>query len=466
MPAPMQGEMQPTVYRFKLGGFEVATIMDSKVIRSGLTPSFGGEAHADEVKALAKANRIEADRYEHPFTPMIVNTGSELVLFDTGNGTLREEHEQLRARLPAGHLVARLALAGYKPEDIDVVVDHARPSRSYRRADQRRRAGVFQGALRVRRRRFRFLEEGRERARGAQVQPRALCEDLPAAGRASTFIKPGDTVVPGITAVDAFGHSPGLLAFHIESEGKRLLNWADTCGHYVVSLQRPDLHLDVDDDKEKAVATRKRILDMVSNEGLCVAGFHMPFPGLGFVEKAGGAYRWVPHGYQLNLNLFRARSSRAAAQRCALRALCDSINSVRCAIASASAALRRASSEASASCAMARSSRAGDQARKAAPTAFSRVKCTGGAPRFIAHSMQSPPSTASFILCRFATWRMAAETIAAGEEPPARALPNSLSTKRVSPAKVASITPSSARSEASDTTASTSASSTVFLSAA
>ena len=39
MPASMQGEMQPTIYRFKLGGFEVATIMDSNVIRPGLTPA-------------------------------------------------------------------------------------------------------------------------------------------------------------------------------------------------------------------------------------------------------------------------------------------------------------------------------------------------------------------------------------------------------------------------------------------
>jgi hypothetical protein len=49
------------------------------------------------------------------------------------------------------------------------------------------------------------------------------------------------------------------------------------------------------------VATRKRILDMVTTEKLFVAGFHMPFPGLGYVEKAGSAYRWVPHSYQLNL---------------------------------------------------------------------------------------------------------------------------------------------------------------------
>ena len=59
MPASMQGEMQPTIYRFKLGGFEVATIMDSKVIRSGLSPSFGGEAAASEVKALAAETGAE-----------------------------------------------------------------------------------------------------------------------------------------------------------------------------------------------------------------------------------------------------------------------------------------------------------------------------------------------------------------------------------------------------------------------
>ena len=124
----MQGEMQPTIYRFKLGGFEVATIMDSKVIRSGLSPSFGGEAAAAEVKALAAANRIEADRYEHPFTPTVVNTGKELVLFDTGNGSLRDEHAQLKGRLPPGNLVARMAQAGYKPEDVDVVViTHGHP---------------------------------------------------------------------------------------------------------------------------------------------------------------------------------------------------------------------------------------------------------------------------------------------------------------------------------------------------
>jgi glyoxylase-like metal-dependent hydrolase (beta-lactamase superfamily II) len=67
-------------------------------------------------------------RYEHPFIPSLVNTGKELVLFDTGNGALQREHEPLRGRLPEGFLIERLRQAGYEPEDVDVVViTHGHP---------------------------------------------------------------------------------------------------------------------------------------------------------------------------------------------------------------------------------------------------------------------------------------------------------------------------------------------------
>jgi glyoxylase-like metal-dependent hydrolase (beta-lactamase superfamily II) len=117
----------------------------------------------------------------------------------------------------------------------------------------------------------------------------------------ATFIAPGDEVLPGITAIDAAGHSPGLLAFLVESDGQQLLVWSDAFLHYVVSIQHPEWHADFDDDKNRAVETRKQLLKMAAEQRLLIAGHHMPFPGLGYIVPVNGSFRWLPVSYQLNV---------------------------------------------------------------------------------------------------------------------------------------------------------------------
>ena len=102
--APMMGAARPSHVRFPLGKFEVTTIFDGAVQLDGPHPIFGQNIPKEEVAAYAEANNLSGSRMEIGFTPVIVNTSKELVLFDTGNGA---------ARRPArGNLGAALKSAG------------------------------------------------------------------------------------------------------------------------------------------------------------------------------------------------------------------------------------------------------------------------------------------------------------------------------------------------------------------
>ena len=116
-----------------------------------------------------------------------------------------------------------------------------------------------------------------------------------------TFLADGGDVVSGISAMATFGHTPGHMAYRIETDGKQLVLGADFANHYVWSLAHPDWEVKFDQDKAAAAATRRRVLDMLAADKTPFVGYHMPFPAFGYVEKAGDGFAYVPHSYQLML---------------------------------------------------------------------------------------------------------------------------------------------------------------------
>ena len=292
--APMLGASIPSHYRFKLGSFECTTILDGSIKIPGPHPIFGQDQSKEDVGKLAADNFLPADKMEIVFTPVMVNTGNQLVLFDSGNGALRRGKG-------AGKLAGALAGIGYKPEQVDVVViTHCHPDHIGGLMEDGK--PTFPNARYVMGQVEYDFWSPPEQAEGPRARVGKLVQSnvVPLAEK-FTFIKPDAEVVPGIRAVDAFGHTPGQMAYHIESGSSRLLLWADTTNHYVASLQRPDWHVRFDMDKQKAAATRKRILDMAASDRIPATGYHMPFPAIGFVERKDGAYRWVPVSYQSQL---------------------------------------------------------------------------------------------------------------------------------------------------------------------
>jgi glyoxylase-like metal-dependent hydrolase (beta-lactamase superfamily II) len=295
--APKQGLSRPTLYRFGVGDFEVTTILDGAVQLDGPQPIFGQNASAEEVAKLAEENFLPVGRMEIAFTVTVVNTGSEVILFDSGNGL-----NGFVPRPNAGRLRALLAEAGIAPEQVDIVAlthfhrDHigglmeadgtSFPNASYVIASTE----------------YDFWSDetlvGHD---GLGATAKVVQSSVVPNAPKTRFIKAGDSVVSGITALASHGHTPGHTSYHLESQGRRLLIMGDVCNHYVMSLQRPDWHVAFDMDKEQAVAARKEVLGMIATDRIPFVGYHMPPPAVGYLEAKGEGFRFVPVGYQLNL---------------------------------------------------------------------------------------------------------------------------------------------------------------------
>ncbi|MGF1477844.1 MAG: MBL fold metallo-hydrolase [Geminicoccaceae bacterium] len=291
MTAPFHGPLRHPAHRFVLGAFEVTTILDG-VILMGISPPFLVDASTEEVAAIAQAARLPDDRLENNFVPALVNTGEALVLIDTGCGHYRRDKG-------AGFLRQRLADAGYAPGDVDVVaLTHVHPDHIGGLWEDG--ASAFPNAqLMIGRREFSAWTSGtgippqRAENRSLFLEIVAPLEDR------FRLLDDGDEVLPGITTEAAFGHSPGHLMFRIRSKGKEALIWGDVANHYVFSVSHPAAKVGFDDDKAVAIETRMRVLEAAANEGTLIIGHHMPFPSVGYVERAGEGYRWVPATYQL-----------------------------------------------------------------------------------------------------------------------------------------------------------------------
>ena len=291
--APMLGAAAPAFHRFKLGDFEVTMINDGAIQLPGPHPIFGQNTSAEEVQALAKANNLPGEKMEIGFSPVIVNTGEKLVLFDSGNGGARRPN--------AGNLTKALKAAGYTADQVDVVVlTHFHPDHIGGLMENG--TPTFANAQYVTHEaEFDFWTHDDRMSGGTERVAKLTASNVKPLAEKTSMLKDGSSVVSGITAVAAHGHTPGHSAFNLESGGKRLMVCGDFCNHYVVSLQRPDWHVKFDMDKEAAVATRKKMLDMIAADKIPFAAYHMPFPAIGYVEKAGNSYRYVPASYQLNL---------------------------------------------------------------------------------------------------------------------------------------------------------------------
>ena len=288
------GKQAPGFYRYKVGSLDVTVVTDGANV-TPLPENYVINAHKDEVAAALGAAYLEQDKLTIPYSPIVVTTGSKLVLIDTGTG----EANLPRSKGTAGQLQLNLAAAGIDRGQITtVIISHFHRDHVNGLLTADNKPAFPEAEILVPQVEWAFWMNDADMGRASHGRMQDLFANnrrvFDALGRKVTPYEWDNEVVAGITAIGTPGHTVGHTSFLIASRGEQVYVQSDVTNVPYLFARNPGWHGAFDQDPEMAEQTRRKVYDMLSAEKLLVQGFHFPFPGLGHVEKDGNAYRVIP----------------------------------------------------------------------------------------------------------------------------------------------------------------------------
>ncbi|TVR11627.1 MAG: MBL fold metallo-hydrolase [Salinarimonadaceae bacterium] len=279
----------PTAYRSRVGDIEIVAANDG-MVRVPMKDGFVRGVTAAEVGEALAESGLPREILTITFTPIVVRTGGETVLVDTGYGASGPP--------TAGFLLENLAAGGVRPEDVTKVVishfhgDHINGLLTKDGALVYPNAEILVPAPE-----WDFWTSQDRKAQAPDAMKAAFDNVARVLGPMKdrlTHYKWDQEVAPGMIALDANGHTPGHTAFAISSDGESFVFISDTTNHPALFVRNPDWSPSFDIDPDAARRTKRRILDMVVTDDLPVGGFHFPFPALGKIARDGERYRYLP----------------------------------------------------------------------------------------------------------------------------------------------------------------------------
>jgi glyoxylase-like metal-dependent hydrolase (beta-lactamase superfamily II) len=292
---PPAGAQAPGFYRYKVGSYECTSINDGA--RSFPMPDrWVTNVPKEEALAAAEAAYMPKGMVTVPFNPQLINTGSKLILIDCGNGIAALEP----TKGAAGRTLQNLAAAGVDPKSVDIVLmSHLHPDHTngIRALDGSMAFPNAEIMVPAKDWEFWMSDENAAKAQSNEMMKNYFANVRKIyAGIESKVTKYewGKEVAPGITSIEAPGHTPGHTAFAIASGDAKILIQSDVTNIPEFFLRNPDWHVAYDVDPDVAQATRHKFYDMAAAEKAMVVGFHFTFPSIGHVERDGTRYRLIP----------------------------------------------------------------------------------------------------------------------------------------------------------------------------
>lgn len=293
--APMRNEAAPAWYRFRHGGYEMTVVSDGPLPIRPASSGFIGVSQS-EMEGLLNANFLPTDHLPLEQNVLIVNTGRQLILFDTGMGESMGAASQMFGST-TGKLLANMRAAGIEPGQIDLVaLTHAHCDHCWALVDANGNRNFPNAQVVVSEADLSFWTDDANKS-GPEFMTVFIDgakKNLNAYRDRMVMARDGQDIAPGIRAIAIPGHTIGHTAYAISEGSRTIINTGDLSHHHVLLLQRPNWKFAFDSDPDQAARTRVRMLDMIATDRHQVLSYHFPWPGRGNVVKAGDGYAWVP----------------------------------------------------------------------------------------------------------------------------------------------------------------------------
>ena len=290
--APMVKTQAPGYYRTMLGDFEVTVLSDGTVDLPMDKLLHDKAGHVPQ----ALAQHFLKAPVETSVNTFLINTGSKLILVDTGAGTLFGP--------TVGKLLTSLKAAGYQPEQVDeIYITHLHPDHVGGLVVGDKLA--FPNAV-VRADRhdtdFWLSKENMAAAPDDKKGYFQAAQGTLAGYAQADRLKPFDgnaELAPGIRATSAFGHTPGHTTYVVESRGQKLVLVGDIMHANFIQFDDPSVTIAFDSDEKAALAARKSVFAEAAKGGYLIGAAHLPFPALGHLRSSGKGYTFLPVSYSV-----------------------------------------------------------------------------------------------------------------------------------------------------------------------
>jgi glyoxylase-like metal-dependent hydrolase (beta-lactamase superfamily II) len=215
----------------------------------------------------------------------LIKSAGELILVDTGYGD--DTHGGR-----TGRLLGELASAGYRPEQVTMVVNtHAHGDHTSRNTGlvAGRRTPTFANA------RYFLGRADWDRFNGPQGKVHHFQSQLRSLRDLGVLVLVDGALAltPEVSLLPTPGHTPGHMSVVIRSGGQSAICLGDAC-HHPLHFAHPGWVSRFDTDPALTPATRASLFRLALEENALLLCPHAAAPGFGHVGHGDNGYSWIP----------------------------------------------------------------------------------------------------------------------------------------------------------------------------